>query len=74
MQPACKTNSPPSVSQFYRKCGILNISQSYRPLWPITGIVLLYFIRSLICIIIKSMVNRLYYLNKESMYNFHFLI
>jgi hypothetical protein len=26
-----------------RQCGILNISQPYRPTWPVTGIALLYF-------------------------------
>jgi hypothetical protein len=33
----------PSVSQFSRQCGILNISQPYRSSRPISGITLLYF-------------------------------
>jgi hypothetical protein len=32
--------SPPSVRQLSRECGILNISQSYRPPQPVTGIAL----------------------------------
>jgi hypothetical protein len=31
------------VSQLSRQCGSLNISQLYRPPWPVTGIYLLYF-------------------------------
>jgi hypothetical protein len=31
-----------SVSRLFRQCGILNISQHYRPPWPVTGIALLY--------------------------------
>jgi hypothetical protein len=33
----------PSVSGLSWQCGILNISQPYRPAWPVTGIVLLYW-------------------------------
>jgi hypothetical protein len=34
---------PLSVSRLFRQCGIPNISQSYRPPRPVTGIALLYF-------------------------------
>jgi hypothetical protein len=34
-------NLPPSVSQLSRQCGILKISQPYRPPIPVTGIALL---------------------------------
>jgi hypothetical protein len=36
------TTLSPSVSRWSRQCGILNISQPYRPPWPVTGIALLY--------------------------------
>jgi hypothetical protein len=31
----------PSMSRLSRQCGILNISQPYRPPWPVKGIALL---------------------------------
>jgi hypothetical protein len=37
---------PPSVSQLYRKCGSLNISQPHGPAQPVTGIALLYWLHS----------------------------
>jgi hypothetical protein len=32
---------PPSVSQLFRQCAILNIQQPYRPPWPVNGTALL---------------------------------
>jgi hypothetical protein len=37
------TTLPLSMSRLPRQCGILNISQPYRPPRPVTGIVLLFF-------------------------------
>jgi hypothetical protein len=38
------TSLPPSVSRLSIKCGMLNISQSYRLPWPIKGTDLVYFL------------------------------
>jgi hypothetical protein len=35
---------PPSMSRFCRQCGLLSISQLYRPPRPVTGIALLFYI------------------------------
>jgi hypothetical protein len=38
---------PPAVSRLSIQCLFLNISQSYRPLLPVTGIALLYFLNGM---------------------------
>jgi hypothetical protein len=37
------TTLPPSVSRFSWQCGILIMSQIYRPPWPVTGIASLFY-------------------------------
>jgi hypothetical protein len=42
--PVCKAdNLTTSVSQLSRQCGIFNISQPYRPSWPVIGKALLFY-------------------------------
>jgi hypothetical protein len=41
----------PSLSRLAKQCGILNLSQPYRPPQPFTGIVLLFYHTVLYCII-----------------------
>jgi hypothetical protein len=46
------TTSPPSVSRLFKKCGILDVPQSHKPPWPVTGIALLCALLIIIIIII----------------------
>jgi hypothetical protein len=41
---------PPSVSQLPGQCEILDISQPYRPPWPVTGIALLFLVLYSLCV------------------------
>jgi hypothetical protein len=40
------TTSPPSVSRLYRKCEIIDVSQTYGPPRPVKGIALLFFCKN----------------------------